>query len=368
MEPVQPIALVIEAESELALVRAMLAELGADCAHRRGSKHDMLPQPRKLLVTTGSLAVELGLSRSRGSAPAATWMACIRGRSKTERARLRQAGFDLLVPENVHPAALLLLLRRAIYEGENTQRSTRVAVGEEVVYGTALRSYRAVLVDLSARGCRLLADRTWPVGRRLAVRLPASHGLRAPLTLRGQVLRVEPASRDGGGDQQVCVALQFPMLDERGRERMREILRERIAGPVRGPSSSDDTPTLGRVTAPDGPARYAREITAICRDGTHTLLGRDLSPEGLRVEQEAPLRAGEKARLALHGPAREEPFLVDALVEREEAGWFLRFVRLDAEAQARLASLIGDLPRIHRLDDTPTHTSVVAQLLGRRSG
>jgi hypothetical protein len=363
---------VIDAQGELALVRAMLADLGADCVHLRGAKHDVLPRPRRLLVTTGPLAVELGLARSRGTAPTATWMACVRGRSKTQRARLRQAGFDLLVPENVHPAALLLLLRRAVYEGENTQRSTRVAVGEDVVYGTALRSYRGLLVDLSARGCRMLTDRIWPVGRKLHVRLRAPGSLRSSVTLRGQVVRVEPAARDGGTDQELCVALQFEPLGERERERMREILRERIAGPAARSADAEETPTLGRLQDADAPARYEREVTAICRDGTRTLLGRDLCAEGLHVERSAQLRIGESVRLALHGAAREEPFLVQARVERDDgaAGWFLRWVALEADSQRRLQRMMADLPRIHRLDDeTPTHTAVVAQLFQqRRSG
>jgi hypothetical protein len=367
---VETTALVIDARGELALLRAMLEDLGVQCIHLRGPKHhDVLPQPRRLLAVTGPLAVELGLTRSRGN-PAATWMACVRGRSKTQRARLRQAGFDLLVPENVHPAALLLLLRRAVFEGENTQRATRVAVGEDVSYGTALRSYRALLVDLSARGCRMLTDRRWPLGRRLQVRLPVTRGLRRSVTLHGQVVRVDPATRDGGTDEQLSVALQFEPLVGREREEVREILRERLAGPAARSDGSDETPTLGHLADVDGPARYEREVTAICRGGTRTLLGRDLSEDGMHVERSAQLRTGERVRVALHGAAREEPFLVEAHVERDdgEAGWFLRFDSIDPEAHRRLQRVMADLPRIHRLDDeSPTHTAVVAQLFsGRR--
>jgi hypothetical protein len=362
-------ALVIDTAGELALVRAMLDDLKVHCLHLRGSKHDTLPHARRLLVTTGPLAVELGLSRSRGTQPEATWMACVRGRSKTQRARLRQAGFDLLVPENVHPAALLLLLRRALYEGENTQRSTRVAVGEDVSYGTALRSYRALLVDLSARGCRMLTDRRWPLGRKLQVKLPVARGLRRTVTLHGQVVRVAPAARDGGTDQQLCVALKFAALEGREREQVREILRERVAGPASRDLETEETPTLGRLLDSDAPARYEREVTAICRDGTRTLLGRDLCAEGLHVERGAKLQPGERVRVALHGAAREEPFLVEAHVDRDDgpAGWFLCFDAVDSEAQRRLERLMLDLPRIHRLDDTPTHTAVVAQVLPKKS-
>lgn len=368
MRQFETTALVIDNAGELSLVRAMLQELGVECFHLRGSKHDVLPTARRLLVTTGPIAVELGLTRSRGGKPDATWMACVRGRSKTQRARLRQAGFDLLVPENVHPAALLLLLRRAVYEGENTQRSTRVAMGEDVSYGTALRSYRGLLVDLSARGCRLLTDRRWPIGRKLQLKLPVSGGLRRNVTLHGQVVRVEPALRDGGAEDQLSVALQFEPLVGRERELVREILRERVAGPAAREVDADETPTLGRLVDSDGPARYEREVTAIFRDGTRTLLGRDLSPEGLHVERAATLRSGERVRLALHGAAREEPLLLEAQVERDDgpAGWFLRFDALDLDAQRRLQRIVGDLPRIHRLDETPTNTAVVAQLLQSR--
>jgi hypothetical protein len=244
-----------------------------------------------------------------------------------------------------------------------------VAVGEDVVYGTALRSYRALLVDLSARGCRMLTDRRWPLGRKLQVRLPVARGLRRSVTLHGQVVRVEPAARDGGTEQQVSVALQFEPLEGREREEVREILRERVAGPASRNDGSEETPTLGRLLDADGPARYEREVTAICRSGTHTLLGRDLCGEGLHVERSASLSAGERVRVALHGAAREEPFLVEAHVERDDgpAGWFLKFDAVDSEAYLRLKRLMADLPRIHRLDDeSPTHTAVVAQVLANK--
>jgi len=366
VKPEETTALVIDHAGELSLIRAMLLELGVDFFHARGEKQaDGIPRARRLLVATGPVAVELGLTRSRGSKPGATWMACVRGRSKTQRARLRQAGFDLVVPENVHPAALLLLLRRALYEGENTQRSTRVAVGEDVSYGTALRSYRALLVDLSARGCKMLTDRSWPIGRKLQLKLPVRNGLRRHLTLHGQVARVESALRDGGSEEQLAVALRFEPPVGRERELVREVLRERVAGPAARELEPEETPTLGRLVDGDGPARYRREVTAICRDGTRTLLGRDLCGEGLHVERAATLRAGERVRLALHGAAREEPLLLEAWVERDDgtAGWFLRFDVPEADDRQRLARIMADLPRIHSLDETPTQTAVVAQLL-----
>ena len=189
----------------------------------------------------------------------------------------------------------------------------------------------------------MLTDRRWPLGRKLQVRLPVARGLRRSVTLHGQVVRVEPAARDGGTDQQLSVALQFEPLVGREREEVREILRERVAGPAARTDAPDDAPTLGRLLDADAPARYEREVTAICRSGTHTLLGRDLCGEGLHVERSATLRAGEKVRLALHGAAREEPFLVEAHVERDDgtAGWFLKFDSVDSDAHCAPAAPDG---------------------------
>jgi hypothetical protein len=216
----------------------------------------------------------------------------------------------------------------------------------------------------------MLTDRRWPLGRRLQVKLPVLAGLRRHVSLYGQVVRVEPALRDGGSEEQFSVAMQFEPLIGRDRELVREILRERVAGPASRQGDVDETPTLGRLVDSDGPARYQREVTAIFRDGTRTLLGRDLCPEGLHVERGATLRTGERIRIALHGAAREEPLLLEAHVERDDgpAGWFLSFDAPDADAQRRLQRIMTDLPRIHRLDETPTNTAVVAQLLQNKKG
>jgi hypothetical protein len=382
-----PTAVVIDAEGELEIVCGMLSELGVDHVYHQGSKADPpLADPRCLLISTAVQAIEMGWRRNKAPG-AATWLACVRGRSKTQRTLLRQAGFDMLVPDNVHPAALFLLLRQACFQGENTQRVQRVVVGEPMTYGTKLRSYDSLLLDLSPRGCRMLCDRRWPKGRRLTVHLPLPRPAGRTLTLRGEVVRVGSGRGEGGKPDEFSVAVQFEPLRPREKENLKLILRERLAGPATVTDSlvEGDAPTLTSLSLPQlkrsasaaatrgdtdtGPktARFEREVTAICGGATRTLLGRDLTQTGMRIDATARLKDGERVRLALHGSARDEPILIEAHTERGEVEVWVRFDYMDPSSERKLRGLIASLPKLHRLqDEVPTHTAVVAQLFGRR--
>jgi hypothetical protein len=88
----------------------------------------------------------------------------------------------------VHPEALRLLLLRGLYRGDERRREPRVAVGFEVTYRAGLRSRRAVLADLSMRGCRLISEDPISEGRRIRVNIPAVESATA---IDGRVLRVD---------------------------------------------------------------------------------------------------------------------------------------------------------------------------------
>ena len=72
---------------------------------------------------------------------------------------MRQAGFNFLVPDNVHPAPFRLLLARGTYDGANTQRVQRVPFDGEATYVSRLIRHKVILIDISPRGCRFLAKR-----------------------------------------------------------------------------------------------------------------------------------------------------------------------------------------------------------------
>jgi hypothetical protein len=390
----RPTVLLID-EGELALIRGMLDDLGVQYTWLRKSRiSGPIPQPQCLLVTTATFAMELRLRRERSVEEGATWLALASPGSRTQRGVLRQAGFDLLVPFNVHPAALLLLLRRAVFDGADTQRGLRVAVGQPITISSRLRHHKAILVDLSASGCRLLADRCLMPDSRIGLRIPAPDG--QTLVLKGRVVRAGPGLREGGAAHQHAIGVRFEPYGIAQRERLKAVLRERLSGPAElsdptgvriaaplaRPAPAPATPSASAPVAVPGAAAAARElgsaplrvafqreVTLISGARTRALLGRDLSESGMRVEPCPGLTDGQRVQLALHGDQREEPFLIAARVQRDEGrrGLVLRFENTDARTAERLRRLLRGLPEIQRFEeDTPTYPAVLAQLLSTR--
>jgi hypothetical protein len=101
------------------------------------------------------------------------------------------------------------------------------------------------------------------------------------------------------------------------------------------------------------------------------LVGRDLSPGGMRVDPDPVLTPGQRLRLAVYGAAREEPFLVKARVIRSDAkdGAALQFEELDAETSRRVERLVALLPSVESLRDGEAGSvgTVVSEVLETES-
>lgn len=82
------------------------------------------------------------------------------------------------------------------------------------------------------------------------------------------------------------------------------------------------------------------------------LLGRDLSPAGMRVEAVGELHLGDRFRLALHGPGSTEPALVHAEIVRDDGkdGFALKFCDVDAETTRRIEKFVACLPDVDSLE------------------
>jgi len=83
------------------------------------------------------------------------------------------------------------------------------------------------------------------------------------------------------------------------------------------------------------------------------------------------LAVGARVDLAIQVSAREEPFLVEAMVVRDdgESGLALRFEWIAPESQARLLSLVANLPSIEALqDDGQQQGTILAQRLPAKTG
>jgi hypothetical protein len=101
--------------------------------------------------------------------------------------------------------------------------------------------------------------------------------------------------------------------------------------------------------------RYARRVIAAVPDGSlhRVLIGRDLSPGGMRIDRQPDLRIGAELRIALYDAAREAPVVVSARVERDDGvhGMALRFDPVEPALVARVEELVATLPPVERLED-----------------
>jgi hypothetical protein len=346
-------------DGEIAVARTVLSDLELEFEHWRASKlrsPSAMPPGLRLLITTGRFATQM--EPRPPDQLGAHWIAVVEGDSKTQRTRLRKAGFDYLIPSQSHAAVVRALLLKCIYRGRERHAATRVALGIAVDWRSGWHSGRALLVDLSTEGCRLMLDTRPERGQSLTLRIPVPGRSRA-LRVRGEVVRTAPAPSEGGREGQVAVGVRFRPLSDNRRAGLAALLRERSAGPAvySGPGGSPVLGAASREPAHDrqlARARYGRELDAMCSGATRSLLGRDLSESGVRVEPSEKLQLRERVRLALHGCPTGEPIVVEAHVERDDGvqGLALRFDWIEPADLERLRHLIATLPKvIRRLED-----------------
>lgn len=372
-------------DGELEDVRELLADLGADFAHLRGGVvPEQVHPPRDLFITTSRRAQ---LARDwpphAGGPGRPVKIAIVTEDSQTARGMLRRLGYDFLVRRPVHPMALRLLVLRALYRGEEKRRETRVAVGYDVALRSGLRRRRALLADLSTRGCRLIAEKEYDRGTGMSVLIPAEIAQGKELALKGRVLR---SSVEAGAPKRITIAVGFEKLSPTQRRRLVEIVRERTTGPAVLQDSGGRRAPVSRAPrrglAPKRPrcnesdekrrnrrAQYGRSVVALARDGRQVLLGRDLSIGGMRVEPNPELSVGARVKLAIYGAAREEPFLLRATVARDDGdhGLALRFEPVEEGVAARLEALVAGLPSVEALLEGEARSlgTVLSRLVSR---
>ncbi|MBW2421834.1 MAG: PilZ domain-containing protein [Deltaproteobacteria bacterium] len=333
---------------------------------------------------------------------------------------MRRYGVQLLVREPVHAEVWRLLVQRALYQGDERRRDPRLAVGSEIALSyksappeSAGAARRAILIDISNRGCRLAETRPFTVGTVLSVAIPGTGPEPETLELEGRTVRVSTV-RGSANEMFHSAALIFePEPDERSRSRLTTILNSwargagtvastpcgvaplppcessqipgltlddetdpaipagvavdlcvgsagPIASPTPAPSSSpSSSPAPSPAAADDHSERRTRpradfqhEIQTVGDSHTRVLMGRDLSAGGMRVETLPWLEVGDQLRLALYGLAEAGPTIVSACVIRDdgEAGLALRFDGLAGEEAERLEKLVASLPGIESLE------------------
>jgi hypothetical protein len=279
--------------------------------------------------------------------------------SRTLQQEMRRLRPDFLLERPVDPASLRLLVCHALYRGPERRRSDRAAVRAVVKLRIGLATRKAMLVDLSQSGCRLVSQRPIETGGRLAIRLPRELTGGRGLTLQGRVVGVdfgdelEPAAH--------AASVAFEGLDPETRKRIRAVMAEHAvgAGPLRphrseerpGPAAPPARPprtTPPRASERRGAARglFERSILAAGRGGSHVLIGRDLSRGGMRVAPDPRLDLGDVFNLVIHGPGARRPSVVRAVVARDDGadGCLLRFESLSETGRAALEEILAALP------------------------
>ncbi len=374
-----PAVLVID-DGELESVRQLLEELGADATHVRSNEPSSAASVSRLLITTARIAHSLRLERTMTPAPnRPTWIAFVTGDSKTQRALLQKAGFDFLIREPVHPAALRVLLQRALFRGKDTRRAPRVAFGCHAKYRTGLWRRSATLVDLSPRGCRLLMSAPLKTKTAITIQVPADLAGGKSLSVSGHVVRVCPADREGGVTTEYSVGVRFAELRDSAKSRLRAVLAERVIGPAPLPAPVPVTPATAKPvpTAKPAPAakgaksapakseapkrrsrvnrrgKYRKQVRALEGADSYMILCLDISVGGMRIEPVEGLTVGAKLNLAIQLVSPEEPLMVEATVVRDdgENGLALRYDWLEPDAMRRIERLVVTLPSIEGLHE-----------------
>jgi len=412
--PPQPALLVLD-DGELSDLVALLNELGIEFAHLRGSSiPPQIAPPQRVIVTTPRRAM-LTKDWPRSNPYR---IAVVTEDSNTLRAMLRRVGFDLLLRRPVHPVALRLVLLRALYAGEEKRREERVAVGLDVQFRSGFWRKKALLADISQRGCRLLAEQALSPGMR--INLPFPKELSADgLSLPCKVVRVAAKPETDG---RIEIGLAFENLPKEKLAALRGMLRklteaagmeeartlatkQRPAAAPKPAAAAKKPPpappaehTLHRVAAlrsaaalakpapatlggsaqampapatrvmalpapPDDAAErrqssratFDRQVARLDDEANSVLLGRDLSIGGMRVEYHENVQIGDVLELAVYVSPREEPIVLKARVAHDAGdGLGLAFEGMPAEVGSRLEKLIARLPSVESLQGGET--------------
>ncbi|HVP30788.1 MAG TPA: PilZ domain-containing protein [Myxococcota bacterium] len=287
----------------------------------------------------------------RSFAPSAR-VAIADGISRTARTQLRRVGVDFLVCRPTHPEALRLFFARLVYRGPEKRFAPRLAAGLPVYVRARLRKRPATLIEISRTGAQLACARDYAEGRVLTLFVPRPGGGRH-FPLRVRVVRRSEV-REAAPDARFVLGLA---LDSRGRPAERRDLAALLAEHAVGPAAGSAVAPAAEAQ-PDAAERrvgqrrpYATPLLTCTDLGARVVMGRDLSPGGLRVEGGDGLEVGRILTVVLHGLGEEGPLPVRAHVARStaEGDRVLRFIGLEAATKERLARLLAAPPRIESL-------------------
>jgi len=335
--------------------------------------------------------------------------------SETMRSQIRQQGFRYLLRPHVHPEALRLLLRYAVYAERDRRGKIRHPVGCEVSWRVGWKRDRGQLLDISRGGCCLLVEHPPNVGSKITIKIPGEVVGGHAVKLHGKVLRTTPRSTLGGIDR-TALGVILDDLTPAARKALVDLceqwsesppmlpIGERRQTSARVVDARAEASATGRPRTNDSQTR-SKEAPAIeARDATHlgsetpppfsverrtrrgvfeqeivqvdeearvvqALLGRDLSIHGIRVVRQPGLAPGSKLRIALFDAAQKKPLILNSEVTRDDggSGLFLRFIDPAPESTAAIEAMVGRLPAVESIDPDGDARVVPASVLSNRT-
>ena len=409
-------------DGELSSVAQLLDEYGLTYTRvRGGGSNDPLSPPNELLITTPRRAHQVRKGSPRG-APSGRpiRIIAVQEDSPSMRARLRAAGFHLLVRLPCDERIWRLMIRRALYHGDERRIARRVTVGAEISLehqSGDLGPEGATLIDLSNRGARLSASEPFELNAQVEMTIPSHLTESVPLQLEGRVARLG----NEGGEFSASVMFDYAM-EEGTRVRLTDLINRWSTGPPSDPNQIQTQPNLpaARIQSLPGlvlddeidppiridrpvefrvarradrqdrraePSEADRRCSGERRDGgrgvftgpilaegnasaRQVLIGRDLSAGGMRIEPCRGVSVGDHFRLALYGAGSSDPFEVSAQVIRDDGGEGLALVfqGVSEEISAALEKLVACLPDVESLEADEHHGmgAVLSEILDAR--
>jgi hypothetical protein len=375
LDVLTPPEVVLLDAGDLGLVDDILGGLGVERERIQVEHCDDLgewPRPARLLVASGSLALGLSLASEHG-APDFSALAVSDEKSRGFARHMRELGFQYVVNQPIHHEVLRLLLQQALFRGAQQRRALRYPVGRQVAWRRGRNRQNATLVELSSLGGHVHSRNPAAVDAAISLRVRGSNR-DCPLVLRGRVVRCE---RRAGEERKFSLGVSWDLPTDSERQTLDQLLgspsarrRAEVAAAVaaataRKPETPRDVPPRrAPSTRPprrpselllpnrrrDGRAQFQREIVALDTQNRvcSTLVGQDLSPQGIRVECHEALEAGLHLRVAVHTERGEEPLVFETQVSRDDGarGVLLRFSELDEALATQVSYLVSRLPSV----------------------
>jgi hypothetical protein len=374
-----PSVVVLDEEDELARIQTLVTRLGVDSVRWQGDPDEAPPQPRELLVTTGTRALKMDPPEVPASETDGPVWLCVHNEDFFPlRDRLRERGVHYLVQMTTDEEALRLLLQQILYRGADRREASRLPMDCQVdVELSGGEKSHARLLELSREGCRFECGCVLEQDTPLSIQIPHSLGGRA-LEISGHVIRTE-SQRDGKD----VIVMQLGELEPEVREQLEAIIRgDRIgtrvtplaAVPEREADAYVDgtgIPNWDEMAMNADRRRYPRRpfshpvetVRAQDTAESYSVMGVELSIEGMRVVGLPNVEIGSEVRVALHSNTGAEPIALEAEVLRDDGDSVaLRFLSISPELREQIEALMEEMPSVHDLQAGPAERIVMSEV------